>query len=50
MCIRDRYVDDYNIDVVEVIGHTDEVPMAGESNLDEKLIPALANSLSLIHI
>ena len=39
-----KYVDDYNIDVVEVIGHTDEVPMAGESNLDEKLIPALANS------
>lgn len=29
---------DYGVDVVEVIGHTDEVPMSGTSNLDTKLI------------
>lgn len=34
-----RYVEEYGVDVVEVIGHTDEVPMAGESNLDDLLIP-----------
>lgn len=39
-----KYVDDYDVDVVEVIGHTDEVPMAGVSNLDAKLIAASANS------
>jgi outer membrane protein OmpA-like peptidoglycan-associated protein len=31
---------DYGVDVVEVIGHTDEVPMSGTSNLDSDLIPA----------
>lgn len=34
---------DYDVDVIEVIGHTDEVPMAGESNLDASLISASAN-------
>jgi len=34
-----RYVEEYGVDVVEVIGHTAEVPMAGESNLDDLLIP-----------
>lgn len=33
---------DYDVDVVEVIGHTDEVPMKGETNLDRFLIPASA--------
>ena len=35
----------YDIDVVEVIGHTDEVPMVGESNLDSSLIAVAANKL-----
>jgi Flagellar motor protein len=37
------YIDDYAVDVVEVIGHTDEVPMAGQSNLDSLLIAASRN-------
>lgn len=35
-----RSVEDYDVDVVEVIGHTDEVPMSGHSNLDTALIQA----------
>ena len=35
-----RSVEDYDVDVVEVIGHTDEVPMSGRSNLDTALIQA----------
>lgn len=35
-----RNIDDYGVDVVEVIGHTDEVPMVGKSNLDSLLIAA----------
>lgn len=35
-----RSVADYDVDVVEVIGHTDEVPMSGRSNLDADLIQA----------
>lgn len=33
---------DYDVDVIEVIGHTDEVPMVGQSNLDSQLIDASA--------
>ena len=33
-------IKDYGVDVVEVIGHTDEVPMVGQSNIDAKLISA----------
>lgn len=33
-------IDQYNVNVVEVIGHTDEVPMKGDSNLDDQLIGA----------
>jgi flagellar motor protein MotB len=33
-------IKDYAVDVVEVIGHTDEVPMVGVSNLDQQLISA----------
>jgi flagellar motor protein MotB len=36
-------VDDYDVDVIEVIGHTDEVPMSGQSNLDTNLIAASVN-------
>jgi len=35
-----KSVADYDVDVVEVIGHTDEVPMSGSSNLDSSLIAA----------
>lgn len=38
-----RNIDDYGVDVVEVIGHTDEVPMVGASNLDKSLISASAS-------
>jgi flagellar motor protein MotB len=35
-----KSVSDYDVDVIEVIGHTDEVPMSGDSNLDSALIQA----------
>lgn len=35
-----KSVHDYDVDVIEVIGHTDEVPMKGDSNLDSSLIAA----------
>ena len=35
-----NYIKEYGVDVVEVIGHTDEVPMVGHSNLDTRLISA----------
>lgn len=37
-----KNIKDYEVDVVEVIGHTDEVPMVGQSNIDTKLIAASA--------
>lgn len=42
-----RNIDDYGVDVVEVIGHTDEVPMVGTSNLDQSLIAASASKLPI---
>lgn len=42
-----RNIDDYGVDVVEVIGHTDEVPMVGTSNLDRGLIAASASRLPI---
>lgn len=42
-----RSVADYDVDVVEVIGHTDEVPMSGQSNLDGQLISASVNRFPL---
>lgn len=33
-------IDHYGVNIVEVIGHTDEVPMRGISNLDDRLIAA----------
>lgn len=41
--LLERNIDDYGVDVVEVIGHTDEVPMVGRSNLDSLLIAASDN-------
>lgn len=40
-----KNIEEYGVDVVEVIGHTDEVPMVGQSNLDKTLIRASANQL-----
>lgn len=37
-----RNLIDYDVNVIEVIGHTDEVPMVGTSNLDHKLVAASA--------
>lgn len=37
-----RNLVDYEVDVIEVIGHTDEVPMSGQSNLDAQLAAASA--------
>jgi flagellar motor protein MotB len=42
-----RNIDDYGVDVVEVIGHTDEVPMVGTSNLDRALIPASVSQIPI---
>ncbi|MFC5576758.1 hypothetical protein ACFPOA_01855 [Lysobacter niabensis] len=42
-----KNIDDYGVDVVEVIGHTDEVPMVGQSNLDGLLIPASQSRISI---
>jgi hypothetical protein len=35
-----RYLEDYEVDVFEEIGHTDKVHMAGQSNLDRQLVKA----------
>ncbi|KPF78326.1 hypothetical protein IP88_04000 [alpha proteobacterium AAP81b] len=37
-----RNLAEYDVDVIEVIGHTDEVPMVGTSNLDAQLVAASA--------
>ncbi len=42
-----KLVAEYGIDVIEVIGHTDEVPMSGVSNLDRQLIPASSNRVPI---
>jgi outer membrane protein OmpA-like peptidoglycan-associated protein len=42
-----KNIDDYGVDVVEVIGHTDEVPMSGQSNLDSRLIAASASQFPI---
>lgn len=41
----DKNLAEYDVDVIEVIGHTDEVPMGGTSNLDASLIQASVNKL-----
>lgn len=42
-----KNIQDYGVDVVEVIGHTDEVPMVGESNLDLQIIEASSNQFPI---
>ena len=43
-------IKDYDVDVIEVIGHTDEVPMVGASNLDSSLIAASANRVPIANL
>jgi flagellar motor protein MotB len=45
-----RNIREYDVDVVEVIGHTDEVPMVGASNLDAKLIAASASRVPIAEL
>lgn len=45
-----KNIDDYGVDVVEVIGHTDEVPMVGNSNLDKNLIAASASRFAIANL
>jgi flagellar motor protein MotB len=45
-----RSVAEYDVDVIEVIGHTDEVPMSGVSNLDSHLIAASRNRFPMAGI
>lgn len=40
-------IEDYDVDVIEVIGHTDEVPMVGSSNLDKSLIAASVSQVPI---
>ncbi|MGV8839532.1 MAG: hypothetical protein ACWA6X_04430 [Bauldia sp.] len=43
------YIDAYDVDVIEVIGHTDEQPVfAQSSNLDRGLIPVLAGRMEAV--
>lgn len=42
-----KNVTEYNVDVIEVIGHTDEVPMSGQSNLDSTLILATSGRIPI---
>ncbi|MBE1529543.1 flagellar motor protein MotB [Sphingopyxis sp. OAS728] len=42
-----RNLIDYDVDVIEVIGHTDEVPMVGQSNLDAVLVAASAGRFAI---
>ena len=40
-------IDEYGVNVIEVIGHTDEMPMVGASNLDKMLISAVRGKSSI---
>ena len=42
-----KSIKDYDVDVIEVIGHTDEVPMSGRSNLDSSLIAASVSRIAI---
>jgi flagellar motor protein MotB len=43
-----QYINDYDVDVVEVVGHTDEQPVGGhDSNLDYNLLPVLRGASSV---
>ncbi|MGE0677200.1 hypothetical protein [Pseudolabrys sp.] len=43
-----RLMKEYDVDVIEVVGHTDEQPVGNrQSNLDSDLVPALNNSINI---
>lgn len=43
-------IKDYDVNVIEVIGHTDEVPMVGQSNLDSSLIAASGGRVAIAEL
>jgi outer membrane protein OmpA-like peptidoglycan-associated protein len=49
--IKDQIVEilgqGYGAEIIEVVGHTDERPITGYSNLNDRLVPALANQWSV---
>lgn len=45
-----QMVADYEVDVIEVIGHTDEIPMSGSSNLDRSLIAASRSGVPIAEL
>lgn len=45
-----RNVSDYNADVIEVFGHTDEQPKSGQSNLDGSLINAINGRVPILKL
>lgn len=40
------YIEEYKTDVIEVVGHTDEQPLRGSSNLDNRLLEVLGGRSS----
>lgn len=40
------YIEEYKTDVIEVVGHTDEQPLRGSSNLDNRLLEVLGGQSS----
>jgi flagellar motor protein MotB len=47
-----QYIKDYDVDVIEVVGHTDEQPLSGirQSNLDRDLLPVLNGATNISSI
>jgi flagellar motor protein MotB len=49
--IKDQIVEilgqGYGAEIIEVVGHTDERPITGYSNLNDRLVPALADQWSV---
>ena len=45
-----KNVSDYNADVIEVFGHTDEQPKSGQSNLDGSLINAINGRVPILKL
>jgi len=43
-----KYIQEYDVDVIEVVGHTDEQPIGSRpSNLDQGLVPVLRNGATI---
>jgi len=45
-----KNVADYNADIIEVFGHTDEQPKSGQSNLDGSLINAINGRIPILKL